>query len=303
MPSSNTKARAAALAPSIHPRITHHRPPSSSSHSPAASPHVDIRITNHYAAKVYTTGAVITGEAVLRTARDLRFDRVALQLVGLAATRNYMAPEVGQVLHRFLLLDMPAADLAAALPADRVLRAGRPYALPFRFVVPRRLPLGACASARRCEHPAVREHHLRLPPSVGGADAAAVWGGRDDGSPETARVRYCVCVAVLQRSFGWAPDLVPVLRAHREVNVLPAYAEDPPLDIQSGGDKAGEYRLAASKTLRRSLVTRRLGVEAGGGAGGGGQVGEDLGEDLDGERVHGGRVGILDKFACCWMER
>ncbi|EGX93749.1 arrestin [Cordyceps militaris CM01] len=215
---------------------------------------IEIRITNHYAAKTYTTHAPITGVAVLSVPRDTPFDRIAIQLAGFAATRNYMTPEIDQVLHHFLLLDMPPPPPGTALPPrDHVLRAGQTYALPFHFVVPERLPIGSCG--HRCEHASVREHHLRLPPTTG------AWGDRDDGSPETARVQYCVSVAVLQQSAYVGEEPVCVLRGHHEVRVLPVYPEDAPLDIEHGaGQKWPEYKLAASKTLRKSLVARKLGV-------------------------------------------
>ncbi len=256
MPSGKARAAAAAAAA---PTIRAREPTTPGSSSSSSRARIAIHITNHYAAKIYTTGAAITGEAVLRLPRDTHFDRVALQLAGVAATRNYMTPEIDQVLHHFLLLDMPPAQQQKktdpdhhhppALPADGVLRAGQTYTLPFHFVVPDRLPLGACAHA--CEHPSVREHHLRLPPTT------RAWGDRDDASPDTARVQYCISVAVLQKTV-FMPELVSVLRGHRQVNVLPVYPEDAPLDIGLGDKR--EYKLSASKALRKSLVSRKLGT-------------------------------------------
>lgn len=254
---SSKKARAAgagagaAAAPVMRSKAHRER----SSHGPTfdGRARIAVHITNHYAAKVYTTGAPITGEAVIRVPRDTHFDRVAIQFAGVAATRNYMTPEIDQVLHHFLLLDMPVQKTdPSLLPADGILRAGQIYALPFHFVVPDGLPIGTCN--QRCEHPSVREHHLRLPPTM------RAWGDRDDGSPDTARVQYCISVSVLQRTM-FMPEPVSVLRGHREVNILPAYAEDAPLDVGLG-DKGGEYKLAASKTLRKTLVSRKLGVVA-----------------------------------------
>ncbi|OAA37803.1 arrestin [Beauveria brongniartii RCEF 3172] len=254
------KARAAVAAPNVRSKA--HRGRS------GADARIDIHITNHYAAKIYTTGDSITGAAVIRVPRDTPFDRVVIQFAGVAATRNYMMPEIDQVLHHFLLLDMPPVSKATAttttttttpplllLPSDRILRAGRTYTLPFHFVVPERLPLGACS--HRCEHPSVREHHLRLPPST------RAWGDRDDASPETARVQYCVSASVLQRSVFAPSEPVSVLRGYHEVNVLPVHAEDAPLDVGRGGggaDKGQEYKLTSSKVLRKSLVSRKIGT-------------------------------------------
>ncbi|KAK8144039.1 hypothetical protein G3M48_006403 [Beauveria asiatica] len=262
------KARAAVAAPNVRSRA--HRGRS------GADARIDIDITNHYAAKIYTTGDSITGAAVIRVPRDTPFDRVVVQFAGVAATRNYMMPEIDQVLHHFLLLDMPPVSKTTTtnpttttttttppllLPSDRILRPGRTYTLPFHFVVPERLPLGACS--HRCEHPSVREHHLRLPPST------RAWGDRDDASPETARVQYCVSASVLQRSVFAPPEQqqpVSVLRGYHQVNLLPVHAEDAPLDVGrgggggAGGDKGQEYKLTNSKVLRKSLLSRKIGT-------------------------------------------
>ncbi|OAA77207.1 arrestin [Akanthomyces lecanii RCEF 1005] len=254
MPSQKARAAAAAAAaaaPAVRSKA--HRGPSSQGPSSDGRARIAIHITNHYAAKVYTTGAPITGEAVIRVPRDTHFHRIAIQFAGIAATRNYMTPEIDQVQHHFLLLDMPVQKShPSLLPADGILRAGQTYALPFHFVVPDGLPIGSCN--QRCEHPSVREHHLRLPPTM------RAWGDRDDGSPDTARVQYCISVSVLQRTV-FMPEPISVLRGHREVNILPAYAEDAPLDVELG-DKGGEYKLEASKVLRRTLVSRKVGTVA-----------------------------------------
>lgn len=285
------KARAAVAAPNVRSKA--HRGRS------GADARIDIHITNHYAAKIYTTGASITGAAVIRVPRDTPFDRVVIQFAGVAATRNYMMPEIDQVLHHFLLLDMPPVSKTTTatttttttttttpplLPSDRILRPGRTYTLPFHFVVPERLPLGACS--HRCEHPSVREHHLRLPPST------RAWGDRDDASPETARVQYCVSASVLQRSV-FAPEPVSVLRGYHEVNVLPVHAEDAPLDVGrgEGGDKgAAEYKLTSSRVLRKSLVSRKMGTVAV-------EAAQPRAVVISSDARHVSRTGIALKFA------
>ncbi|KAJ6787675.1 hypothetical protein PWT90_08373 [Aphanocladium album] len=240
-----SKARAA---PAVPVRAKAHRGPSNGPFCDGPVG-IEIRITNHYSTKIYTTGSPVTGEAIIRVPRDTYFDRVAIQFVGVAATRNYMTPEIDKVLHHFLLLDMPLKEMTR-LPSDKFLRAGETYAVPFDFVVPESLPIGSCR--QRCEHPSVREHHLRLPPSLG------AWGDRDDACPETSRVQYSVAVSILQKTV-FSSEPVSVLRCRHEVNVLPVYPEDAPLDVRLG-DKKGEYKLTSTKVLRKSLVSRKLGT-------------------------------------------
>lgn len=224
---------------------------SSKSKSSGERPGIDIRIANHYSSKMYSSGASVMGEAIIRVQHATHFERLVIQFAGASSTRNYMMPEIDQVVHHFLLLDMPIAR-KGALPGDRILQAGVSYAVPFHFVIPHSLPIGACRHS--CEHPSVREHHLRLPPSVGG------WHDRDDSSPETSRVHYCVTVSLLQRPI-FSSEPVSILRGRREIRVLPTYAEDAPLDI-SVHDKRSEYKLSKSKPLRKSLLSRKLGIVA-----------------------------------------
>lgn len=240
------KARAAGNPPSMRSKVQRGSPKAPSCDARAG---IDIRIINHYSAKIYTTGSSITGEAVIRVPRDTHFARIAIQFAGVTATRNYMTPEIDRVLHHFLLVDMPLKE-TPQLPSDKFLRSGESYRLPFHFVVPERLPLGSCR--QRCEHPSVREHHLRLPPSMG------AWGERDDACPETARVQYFVSVSILQKTV-FSSEPVSILRCRQEVNVLPVYTEDAPLDVGLG-DNRGEYTLAAAKAIRKSLVSRKLGT-------------------------------------------
>lgn len=227
-----------------------HRPSSSNSDASVRAG-IHIHIANHYAAKIYTSGASIVGETVIRVRRDTCFERVAVQFAGLAATRNYMTPEIDQVLHNFLLLDMPLDRTPQLLPADGILRAGRAYTLPFHFVIPLNLPISSCRLPS--DHVSVREHHLRLPPTVGGN-----WGDRKDDSPDTARIHYYVTVSVLEKHAS-SSEPMSGLRCSREVNVLPGYTEDAPLDVQPS-DKYGDYKLSSSKPLRKSLLSRKLGT-------------------------------------------
>lgn len=211
---------------------------------------IEIRIENHYAAKIYTSGAPVTGQAVVSVQRNTHFERIVIQLTGIATTRNYMTPEIEQALHHFLILEMPLDASSVDLPKDGMLRAGSTYRLPFHFVVPQSLPIGSCREP--CEHPSVREHHLRLPPSMGG------WGDRDDDAPDTAKIEYGIVVSVLQRTV-FSSEPAAVLRCRQEINVLPLYAEDAPLDIDPR-DRKGEYKLVKSKPVRKSLLSRKQGT-------------------------------------------
>ncbi len=205
---------------------------------------VRIGLANHFSSKVYTSGSPVAGAVYITTQRDVRFDCVQVMLMGTARSRVDGFGSPSQSSHVFLKLDMPVPE--ALYPVPRVLEPGQTLTVPFNFVVPHHLTLGACS--HRTAADLVHDHHVRLPPSLGSWE-------RDDLAPEMARVEYAVRVRVLRE-----PDLgarmVRILEASQPLRVLPASPEDPPLSLTTDDRN---YRMAKTKTLRRKLLSARLG--------------------------------------------
>ncbi|EJT78036.1 hypothetical protein GGTG_03139 [Gaeumannomyces tritici R3-111a-1] len=209
---------------------------------------MEIQLKNHFRSKVYNTGAPIEGDVVISTHRDVRFDSLQIILLGMARTRVEGMGAPHATTHTLLKLAMPVPQ--SAYPVPRVLEAGRTYRVPFNFVVPPHLTMGACAHAVDADH--VRDCHLALPPTVG------FWE-RDDLSPETARVEYCVKARVLRSPAAdeaAAAHGVKLMEAAEQVTILPTFGERPPVSV---GKADRLYRMAKSKTLRKNLLSSRVG--------------------------------------------
>ncbi|KAL8382444.1 hypothetical protein RB595_006296 [Gaeumannomyces hyphopodioides] len=209
---------------------------------------MEIQLKNHFRSKVYNTGAPIEGEVVISTHRDVRFDSLQIILLGLARTRVEGTGAPHATTHTLLKLAMPVPP--SAYPVPRVLEAGRTYRVPFNFVVPPHLTMGACAHTVDADH--VRDHHLSLPPTVG------FWE-RDDLSPQTARIEYCVKARVMRSPTAdeaAAAHGVKLMEAAEQVTILPTFSERPPVSV---GKADRLYRTAKSKTLRKNLLSSRVG--------------------------------------------
>ena len=198
-----------------------------------------VHIDNHFSSKVYTTGSALSGNVTITTQRDVRFDSIQILLMGTSRTRVDGMGTPAESTHTFLKLAMPIPE--ASYPVPRILETGRTYTIPFNFVVPQHLTIGACNHHVKSD--LVHDQHIRLPPTMG------FWE-RDDMSPEMAKIEYAVKARVFRQ-----PELegnpIKVMEAAQQIRILPASAEDPPLGITKH-DR--EYRMSKSKTIRKNLL-------------------------------------------------
>ncbi|KAK7957144.1 arrestin [Apiospora aurea] len=212
----------------------------------AAAAAMEIELDNHHhdSTKAYASGTRLSGRVVVRPARDTRFDSLHILLMGVTKTRvdGVHAPHATQ--HTFLRLAMPIPE--ASYPVPRVYEAGRVYTVPFHFVIPSYLTLGACC--HKTESDAVSGHHLCIPPSLGTWD-------KDDMAPGMARVEYTVR-ARLCREEELDRTRTKLLEANRVVNVLPSFPEQPPLSITPSDSL---YAMSKTKSVRRSILSPKTG--------------------------------------------
>ena len=210
--------------------------------SPKSSINVDLY--NHHKQKIYSSSSPVSGNVTITTQRDVRFDDIQVLLVGSSKTRVDGLNTTRGVTHTFLKMIMPVPD--SSYPVPRILENGRTYTIPFDFVIPAYLTMHACN--HDILHDQLHEHHVLLPPTMG------QWS-KDDMAPDMAKVEYSVKARVFHR-----PDLrehkIKVMEATQSILVLPATAEQPILDI-TPCDKL--YTLHKSKTLRKSLLSSKLG--------------------------------------------
>ncbi|KAI1849335.1 hypothetical protein JX265_012104 [Neoarthrinium moseri] len=205
-----------------------------------------IQLDNYYTNRVYTSSSRLSGHVAIEVGKDTHFDKVQILLLGTSRTRvdNVHHPQLTS--HTFLKLEMPIPE--ASYPIPRLYEAGRIYNIPFNFTIPSQLTINACN--HNIDTNAVHENHVCLPPSMGS------WGGKDDFSPEMAHVDYSI-VARLLGEEGESGKRFRIMEASQSVRVLPAYSEQPPLDI-TAHDKL--YKMSKTKNLRKSILSAKAGT-------------------------------------------
>ncbi|KAH6631613.1 hypothetical protein F5144DRAFT_488501 [Chaetomium tenue] len=203
---------------------------------------INVNIKGHYSSKVYTSLSPVAGDLTITTKRDVRFDSIQILLLGHTKTlfEGMSAPQ--EVTHTFLKMVMPIPE--STYPVPRVLETGETYTIPFNFVIPNQLTINACNHARLSD--AMQDHHVRLPPSLGGWE-------RDDMAPLMAQVEYKITARVLRDD---GDRRTRIMEASQPLRVLPASPEDPPLNIT---DKDRLYRMSKTKTLRKNILATKLG--------------------------------------------
>nr|CDP26898.1 Putative protein of unknown function [Podospora anserina S mat+] len=216
-----------------------------------AFPKSDIRVhlKDHYNAKVYTSGSPVKGEVTIVTKRDVHFDSIQIVLIGntKASFDGMSFPQ--EITHTFLKMVMPVPESTYPLP--KVLETGGTYTIPFNFVIPSQLTINACNHKRLSDQ--LQDHHVLLPPSMGGG-----WE-KDDMAPRMTRVEYSIKARVLREtvsSTGPRPENTAIKKTRimegtRNIQVLPSTPEEPPLNITP---KDRLYSMTKSKTLRKSFI-------------------------------------------------
>ncbi|KAK3292253.1 uncharacterized protein B0H64DRAFT_225153 [Chaetomium fimeti] len=203
---------------------------------------INVNLKDHYSSKVYTSLSPVTGDLTITTKRDVSFDSIQILLLGYTKTlfEGLSAPQ--EVTHTFLKMVMPIPE--STYPVPRVLETGQTYTVPFNFVIPSQLTINACNHARLSD--AMQDHHVRLPPSLGGWE-------RDDMAPLMAQVEYKITARVLRHD---GDHKTRIMEANQPLRVLPASPEDPPLNITA---KDRLYRMSKAKTLRKNILATKLG--------------------------------------------
>jgi hypothetical protein len=213
--------------------------------SETPKPSIVVKIDGHYNSKVYTSGSSLFGHVTISSHQDVAFDNFEVVFIGIAATRlDFVQQFPTHSFRPFMKLRMPLSE--ADLPASRVFEAGATYIIPFNFVVPHQLTIGACN--HHATSLAVREQHLRLPPTVG------YWEG-DDQAPEMAQIEYAVKARATRKG---APGvgMVKIMEGSQQVKVLPSLPEDAPLEITWRDER---YNNSKKKTIRKNLFSAKTG--------------------------------------------
>ncbi|KAJ4392607.1 hypothetical protein N0V85_006926, partial [Neurospora sp. IMI 360204] len=210
--------------------------------APYQRSNIDINITNHYSSKVYTSSSPVVGDVTITTKRDVRFDDIEIILLGNTRTRTEGVNSPAEIAHTFLKLVMPIPS--STYPVPRVLETGRKLTIPFEFVIPNQLTIGACNHNVQTDQ--VRDQHVLLPPSMG-----KEWE-KDDMSPTMVSVEYTIKARVFRQP-NVGGKRIRIMEARKSIQVLPASPEEPPLNITEN-DKL--YCMYKKKSLRKLLSTK-----------------------------------------------
>ncbi|KAK1755814.1 arrestin [Echria macrotheca] len=219
--------------------------PSSAGMMPFPKSNIDINLSNHYSSKIYTSSSPVTGTVSITTKRDVRFDSIQILLMGHTKTKVEGVSSPHEVTHTFLKMIMPVPE--STYPVPRVLENGRTYTVPFNFVIPNQLTINACN--HKMESDRLQDQHVLLPPSM------CRWE-KDDMAPEMARVEYVIKARVLRQD-DLGGKSVRIMEATQPIHVLPASAEEPPLNIT---DQDRLYKMRKTKSIRRNLLSSKLGT-------------------------------------------
>ncbi|KAG4284566.1 hypothetical protein FPRO06_08945 [Fusarium proliferatum] len=204
---------------------------------------LEINIDHHYESKVYTFGSTVSGFVTITAHSQLPFQSLQIDLRGITSTCGH-AFQYGTPFktHVFMQLQMPIP--ASALPVNQSLEPGQLYHVPFQFVIPEHLSSAACNHQNK----AVRERHLRPPPSMGAWD-------RDDLAGGSANVDYMIRARLLLSKNKRGEE--QYLDQSRSFKVIPALPKQPPLHVSPENP---EYCLSKSKTIRKGVVGPKMGL-------------------------------------------
>jgi Bul1 C terminus len=200
----------------------------------------------------YSTLDPIKGTAEVSVKGPTSFSHIEVALIGSVTTLVDAAGRSGAIVggessasQQFLKLTQPL-DLETLGITDSVLQPGS-FKVPFTFVVPTQLLPRACS--HRSTSGAVRDSHLKLPPTMG--DKRVVFGllTSPDFAPDPGvKIEYCVLVTIFE-------GLRSVDKVARKIRIIPAVDEEPPLSFQG----EGPYVLRKEKSLRKSFFGSKIG--------------------------------------------
>lgn len=207
---------------------------------------VQINIDGHFTSKVYTSGSAVSGHVLVEPLRETAFDSFEICFTGTVATRlDFVQSYTTNAVRTFMKLRMPLSN--SDFPAARVFKSGESYQIPFHFIVPHQLTIGACNHSDEIPD-LVKDQHLRLPPTMG------YWSA-DDQAPDMTHIEYAVKARAFRAARSGTPGST-LMKAMSVVKVLPATPEDPPLGITLKDER---YCMSKVKTIRKTMLSSKMG--------------------------------------------
>lgn len=218
------------------------------SHSMQVTIFIDGNSDNH--SPIYTTGSIISGKATIRSSTQIYCDEAEIVLLGFAGTRLELTRHkpthaFSPFLKMYMMAEQEGGRLELDSPFPGRMVSGQTISIPFSFVVPQFLLEDSCRHP--CASYAVWERHTRLPPTLDKGDSGHEFHAR-------GRIQYYVemrlrCYSDSPGPFGEGYLDSKLIAGRKQVTILPALPELPPLPIHGADDDVF--------LRKRSLVVRK----------------------------------------------
>lgn len=216
------------------------------------SPSLKVVIDGHSPNKIYTNGSYLTGNINLITDKTISFDTISIELVGMVIKcLNYMSRRSATA-HPFLKLSIPQPHCNGL--EERVLEAGESHKVPFSFVFPYYLAMGACNHYYSPDSSIVDEH-LQLPPTMG------FWS-EDDFSSPMMQVVYFLHSNVKTIPNKNCSSGIIIMEESVKLPFLPRRSEVPPLFLTDHDKLYKMHTCISIRSLSHIWGTGKLSVYA-----------------------------------------
>jgi len=151
-----------------------------------------------------------------------------------------------QLQKEFLRMELPIHNFSW----NTILKSGKTYRIPFKFVVPEELPIQTCHHQR--SNSQIQQQHLQLPASLSHRTQKS--GGTHDMSPEMAEILYSINFAV--RGNRKTDRAKKAQESTYPVQIIPIRDEHPPILVPR---KNKYYKLQSEKTLSKGVMRHTVG--------------------------------------------
>ncbi|CAG8388679.1 unnamed protein product [Penicillium salamii] len=186
------------------------------------SPKIAIQLNQGHPSDVdyYTTSNVVEGIVFITVPHGLPLGAVKIYLQGKSKIKFHRAIQHGRAdtQHTFLSLRQPQDEMKIPMPA--VTDQGHNYYIPFRFVLPNKLPTRSCNHFTKSKH--IEDSHRNLPATLGDRGCQAQIG---ESFSDKACVSYCIRVRISNPLVANS-----ALSKTKCVRVIPHSLEEPPIE-------------------------------------------------------------------------
>ncbi|KAJ5109454.1 hypothetical protein N7456_006129 [Penicillium angulare] len=156
---------------------------------------------------------------------------------------------VNSLRRTFLRMDSPVHESMQHVE----LQPGIQYDIPFKFIVPRELPVHVCH--HKCCSAQLQQEHLNLPSSLGHASNS--FGVAHDMAPKEAQVIYEIAFTIWDTDNSKDGSMKKIQEYNFPIYILPKRRELAPVFVHS---RSGYYRLNSQKPLSKGLFRSSLGL-------------------------------------------